>query len=247
MRPNHMGARSFISLEDHANLVARTLRRTLYAIAALLIVSLLVGSVGAQGFPISLGFGTGLPMPIGQTDIVTVTVTNIVNSTIQLTFLGLRFEWDLANNFFIGNNSEKGAVLAATEQIIYSIPVTVPGNVTLGTHRLSAYVTYRVNNKGKWTGVLAGWWVTDLQMAYAPTTQAPTSTPSAAPPSSFSLETVGALAAVVAIGLFLERGHISRFVSKYRKTKTPSAGPESEKPKDEKQEQVEKKEAEEDL
>jgi hypothetical protein len=224
------------------SLVARTLRRTLYALAVLLIASLLVASVGAQGFPISLGFGTGLPMPIGQTDIVTVTVTNIVNRTVQLTFLGLRFEWDLANNFFIGNNSEKGAVLAATEQIIYSIPVTVPGNVTPGTHRLSAYVTYRVNNKGKWTGVLAGWWVTDLQMANAPTTQTPTSTPSAAPPPSFSLETIGALAAVVAIGLFLERGHISRFVSKHRKTKTPTAMPESEK-----REQVEKKEKEEDL
>jgi hypothetical protein len=225
------------------NLVAGTLRRTLYAVAVLLIASLLFGSVGAQGFPISLGFGTGLPMPIGQTDIVTVTVTNIVNNTVQLTFLGLRFEWDLANNFFIGNNSEKGAVLAATEIITYSIPVTVPGNVTPGTHRLSAYVTFRVNNKGKWTGVLAGWWVTDLQMAYAPTTQTPTSTPSA-PAPSFSLETVGALAAVVAIGLFLERGHIIRIVRKYRKTKTPSAVPESEKPKDEKAEQVEKKEAE---
>ena len=222
----------------------RKLKRALYALAALLILSSLIASAGAQSFPISLNFGIALPVPIGQTRIVTVTVKNVVSSTVQLVFVGLRFEWSLPNTFFIGNNSQKGAILAAAQQIVYNIPVTVLGNVTPGTHRLSAYVTYRVNNKGKWTGTLGGWWVADLQMAYAPITQAsastPPSTPSAAPPSSFSVETVGALAAVVVIGLFLERGRINRFVNKYGKTKTPTATPESEKPKDEKQEQVEK-------
>jgi len=203
-----------------------------------------MASAAAQAFPISLNFGTGLPMPIGQTPTVTVTVKNLVNTTVQLVFVGLRFEWSLANTFYIGDNSEKGAVLAAGEQIIYSIPVTIPGNVTPGTHRLSAYVTYRVNNKGNWTGTLAGWWVADLQMAYPLTQQSQTPTPNAAPPPSFSLETIGVLAAVVAIGLFLERSRISQIVNKYRKTKTPSAGPESEKPADEKPQPVEKKEEE---
>jgi hypothetical protein len=233
------------------SLVVRKLKRALYALAGFLILSSLIASAGAQSSPISLNFGIALPVPIGQTRIVTVTVKNIVSSTVQLIFVGLRFEWSLPNTFFIGNNSQKGAVLTAAQQIVYNIPVTVPGNVTPGTHRLSAYVTYRVNNKGKWTGTLGGWWVADLQMAYAPTTQAPTSTPTptprpSAPPPSLSLETIGALAAVVVIGLFLERRHISRFVSKYRKTKTPTAMPESEKAKDEKPEQLEKKEAGED-
>jgi hypothetical protein len=225
------------------------LKRAPLALVGLLILSSLIASAWAQSFPISLNFGIALPVPIGQTRIVTVTVKNIVSSTVQLIFVGLRFEWSLPNTFFIGNNSQRGAVLAAAQQIVYNIPVTVPGNVTPGTHRLSAYATYRVNNKGKWTGTLGGWWVADLQMAYAPTTQAPpststpTSTPSAAPPS-FSLETAGALAAVVAIGLFLERGRISRFVNKRRKNKTPSAGPDSEKPKDEKPEQEKKGEDE---
>ena len=120
------------------------MRRALYALAVLLIISSFTRSVAAQGFPISVNFDTTLPMPIGQTNIVAVTVKDIVNSTVQLTFVGLRFEWDPPENFFIGENSEKGAVLAAGEQIAYSIPVSVPANITPGVHRLNAYAVYRV-------------------------------------------------------------------------------------------------------
>jgi hypothetical protein len=220
------------------------LRRKLFALAALLILSSFLASVGAQAFPISLNFGTALPMPIGQTDTVAVTVKNVVNSTVQLTFVGLRFEWSQPNNFFIGGNSEKGAVLAAGEQIIYPIAVAVPGNITAGTHRLSGYVTYRVFQKGNWTGVLAGWWVADLQFAYPQAQQSQTATGGGSPQTFTTLETVAVLAAVVAIGLFLERGRIIRFVGKHRASKPGLAEPEGEKPKTVEQKPADQKEEE---
>lgn len=188
--------------------------------------------MAAQGFPISVNFGTALPVPIGQTNTVAVTVKDIVNSTVQLTFVGLRFEWDAPNNFFIGSNSEKGAILAAGEQIVYSIPVTVPANITPGIHRLNGYVTYRLNQNGNWTGVLAGWWVADLQFAYPQTQQNQTTTGSeSSPQSSTAIETAGVLIAVVAIGLFLERGRIMRLVGKRGEPKTGPTEPEVEKSK----------------
>lgn len=184
-------------------------------------------------------------MPIGQTDTVTVTVKSIVNTTVQLTFVGLRFEWDSASNFFIAANSEKGAVLAAGEQIVYPIPVVIPGNITPGSHRLSAYVTYRVFNRGNWTGVLAGWWVADLQLAYPQTQQSQTATGGQSQQTFSTIETIAVLAAVVAIGLFLERGRISRFVGKHRGAKPGPAEPEGEKPKPAEQKPADQKEEEE--
>jgi len=209
------------------------LRRTLYTLASFFLLSSVLASAAAQGFPISVNLGTALPMPIGQTNTVAVTVEDIVNSTVQLTFVGLRFEWDLPNNFFIGGNSEKGAVLAAGEQITYSISVVVPANVTPGTHKLSTYVTYRMLNQKNSTGVEAGWWVADIQFAYSQTQQSQTATVTG-PQQSFSAETIGVLVAVVAIGLFLERGRIKRLIGKFRATSPAPAQPEGEPPVGEK-------------
>lgn len=143
-------------------MTVRALRKAIFSVAALLVISSLTGTVAAQALPISVNFGTALPMPIGQTNTVAVTVTDIVNSTVQLTFVGLQFEWDPPTRFFIGGNSDKGAVLTPGQQIVYSIAVTVPPNVTQGVHKLSAYVTYRVLSSNA-TGVLAAWWVTNIQ------------------------------------------------------------------------------------
>jgi hypothetical protein len=208
-------------------MIVRTLRRAIIAVAALLILSSLTGPVVAQAFPISVNLGTALPMPIGQTNTVAVTVTDVVNSTVQLTFVGLRFEWDSPNNFFIGGNSDKGAVLAAGEQITYSIPVVVPANITPGSHRLSTYVTYRMLNQKNSTSVQAGWWVADMQFAYPQTQQSQTAT-ATGPQQSFNAETIGVLVAVVAIGLFLERGRIKRLIRKSRTTGPTPTQPEGE-------------------
>ena len=233
-------------------MIVQTLRRAILAVAALLILSSLTGPVVAQAFPISVNLGTALPMPIGQTNTVAVTVTDVVNSTVQLTFVGLRFEWDLPDNFFIGGNSEKGAVLTAGEQITYSIPVIIPANVTPGTHRLSTYVTYRMLNQKNSTSVQAGWWVADIQFAYSQTQQSQTATVTG-PQQSSNAETIGVLVAVVAIGLFLERDRIKRLIGKPRATSPTPAQPEGEPPVGEKPPVpekppvVEKKEEEEDL
>jgi hypothetical protein len=208
----------------------------------LLVLFAFVVPAAAQGLPLSVNLGTGLPMPIGQTSTVAVTVTNIVNTTVQLTFVGLRFEWDKPGNFFIGANSEKGAVLAAGEQIVYAIPVQVPGNTTPGTHRLSTYATYRMLAQGNWTGVLAGWWVADVQLAYPQTQQGSQIQQSrtatgAGSQQPFSIETIGVLIAVLAIGLFLERARIKRLLRRPQGAKPEPTEPESREPEAAKKEE----------
>ena len=163
-------------------------------------------------------------MPIGQTTTVSVLITDVSNSTVQLNFVGIRFEWSSTDRFFIGANSEKGAVLAAGQQITYSIPVQLPTNVTPGTHNLIAYVSYRWFENGSWTGVLAGFWVSSVPFAFpqvasqssAATTAAQPTQPSQPMFNTTTLETAAVLILVVAIGLFLERHHVGKLFGKVK-------------------------------
>ena len=164
--------------------------------------------------PISLGFASTLPLIIGQTSIITVTVTNIVNNTVELSFLGVRFEWDKPPSWYVGGGSDSGAALSPGQQVNYQIPIAIPSNVTAGTHRLTTYVTYRWLRDGNWTGLIAGFWVTDFPFAYAAQTQSA----QGGPLQSSNMETIAALVIVVAIALFLERGHIKRLTKKVRAT-----------------------------
>jgi len=190
-----------------------------YEFAILLIALSFITPAVAQAAVISLTFSTSLPMPIGQTTTVSVVITDTSNSTVQLNFVGVRFEWSSPDKFFIGANSEKGAVLSAGQQIVYPIPVQLPSNVTPGTHNLIAYVSYRWLKSGTWTGVLAGFWVSSVPFAYP---QVVSQTPAMSTTqqttqqmfSSTTLETAAVLILVVAIGLFLERRRIGKLVKK---------------------------------
>jgi hypothetical protein len=184
-------------------------------------------------------------VPIGQTPTIAVTVSDISNSTVQLNFVGLRFEWNGPSTFFVGGNSDKGAVLTPGQTISYAIAVTVPGDVTPGIHRLSGYATYRVLSQGNWSSVRAGWWVADLAFAYPQTLQSPPQGQSSTGPTqqSFSTETetVGVIVVIVAIGLFLERGRVRRVI---RRPKAPTkaepvetAKPESQEPEPRREEE----------
>jgi hypothetical protein len=194
----------------------------------MLIVSFLMVSVAAQGFPIDVHMSADLPLqsfPIGQATRVLVNVTNLVDSTVQLEFVGLRFEWNAPTRFFIGGNSDKGAVLAARQQLTYPINVDVPNNATPGTHKLSAYVSYRWIERGNWTGILSNTWVADVQLAYPQTQQSQTT--QVGPVQSPSLGTIGALffIAAVVVLLYSERGrlfHKSRGPTKRERTKSRS-------------------------
>ena len=206
------------------------LKTCIFALAVLVILSSAIASGSGQApYPISLSFAsTALPLTIGQTVTITVTVTNIVNSSVQLTFLGLRWEWNTPPGWFIGGSSEKGVLLAAGQQVTYSIATAIPSNVTVGTHKLIAYVTYRSSMNGNWTGLFAGFWVTDFPFA---SSQAPTAVGGGVLQTS-NLETIIVLVLVVAIALFMERGHIKRLAKKFRKTSPEELAqtkPESEK------------------
>ena len=227
-------------------------------LVVLLTMCSLISSAYGEARPITVGLSAGLPLAIGQTQTVTVTVTNIANSTVQLTFLGLQFIWNKPDFFFVGGNSDKGAVLAAGQQIEYPILVQVPSNVTEGTYVLGTYITYRWLNGGNWTSVLSGWWISHIPVAYAQsqaTAQSQVTAETQATPQTqtetqnqvvrqvglvgiFSSETILALFAIVGVGLYLERGNVRRVVHKYRKPsgKSTPAKPGANKPPPEEEE-----------
>ena len=150
-----------------------------------------------------------------------MTVTNIVNSTVQLSFLGIRFEWNKPPSWYVGGGSDSSAALSPGQQINYQIPIAIPSNVTAGTHRLTTYVTYRWLRDGNWTGLIAGFWVTDFPFAYVAQTQSA----QGGPLQTSNMETLAALVIVVAIALFLERGHVKRLTRKVRATQPEQPTP----------------------
>lgn len=184
----------------------------------------------AQGRPINVGLAAGLPLPIGQTSTVTVSVQDISNSSVLIVFVGLRFDWNKLGDFYIGGNSEKGAILAATQQVTYKIPVAIPDNVTPGTCKLTTYVSYRLSVGGNWTGAVAALWASDVPLAYPKTQSQQTGTQSQVQTQStsgqgrtqqtYSLLTYGivAIAAlVIIVGIALYIGRVRR-VEENRKT-----------------------------
>jgi hypothetical protein len=197
--------------EEEQNWLPRvmTVRSVFYALATLLVVSSLVTSAAGQATAIYVTLSIGqTALPIGQTDIVDVTVRNVVNSSVQLFFVGLRFDWNKPTSYFIGGNSDKGTVLALGFQITYPIPVQVPGNVTPGTYKLNTYVTYSWFTNGSWTTKLAALWVASVQLAYPQTTQQSQTTQAAqATQTTFqsgpnpSLRTVAVVASVAVVAV----------------------------------------------
>jgi hypothetical protein len=159
-------------------------------------------------------------------------------------------------SFFIGSNSDKGAVLAAGDQIKYPILVNVPGNVTEGTYTLITFVSYRWFKGGNWTGVIGAVWVSNMPLAF-PASQVSTTSETGligmlANNQTSGLATIAVLVAVVAIGLFLERRSIRGLVGRFRKpsydlaTSGQSAKSEREKPRvDRKKKEEERKAREE--
>jgi hypothetical protein len=82
------------------------MRGTLYALVTLLVVSSLVASAAAQETAVNVILGIAQnALPIGQTGLVDVTVRNIVNSSVQLFFVGLRFDWNKPKFLLFGTLS----------------------------------------------------------------------------------------------------------------------------------------------
>jgi len=202
------------------------MKKAVCALALLLMVCLVVAPTAAQPPPpVSVGLGLSQPLPIGQSSTINVTVTDVANSTVQLVFVGLQWEWDARSTFYVGQNSDKGAVLSSGEQITYIIGVPVPDNVSQGTHKLSTFVAYRWFTRGNWTGTLEAWWVTGVQLAF-PQAQSQTATVQG-PQATSNLQAIAVLIAVVAIGLYLERGRIRRVVQKHQEASPEPAKSES--------------------
>lgn len=156
------------------------------------------------------------PLQVGRIYTVTVTLTNIINSTVQLQFVGIHFDWDNPTVFYIGGHSGDIAILGAGEKITYNIPEGIPSNVTSGTHKLFTLVKYRLLEGGNSTTVLNWYWVHDVQITT--NTQSPVAQPTtpAGPQQSFTPETIAAVVAATAIGLYLERDSVKGLFRKRR-------------------------------
>jgi hypothetical protein len=188
------------------------LRSTVYTSVTLLILFSIICSTAAQTAPLTVNLDVALPLLIGQIPTVRVTVKDVGNISVQLVFVGLRFEWNPSDFYFIGGNSEKGAVLAIGEEITYPIPVQVPVNTTEGIHKLNTFVTYRLfeQKEGNWTALLAASWPLDVVIANPQSQVRSQTATQAAPQQKYNLVTYGiialaALVAVIGITLFIAR------------------------------------------
>ncbi len=199
-------------------------------VIVLLIFFSIIASATAQGKPINVGLAAGLPLPIGQTSTVTVSVQDISNSSVQIMFVGLRFDWNKPGDFYVGDSSDKGAMLAATEQVTYKIRVAVPDNASAGTYKLTTYVRYRLSVRGNWTSAIGANWVSDVPLDYPKTQSQQTSIQSQAQSQStseqggtqqtYNLSTYG-IAAIVAlviiVGIALSIGRVRRLEGKRKR------------------------------
>ena len=93
----------------------------------------------------------GKKLPQGASSSIEITITNVSNGTMQLWFVGLRFDWMKPNVFLIGSGSERNKTLERLESISYSIAFSVPENVSLGLHEAIVLVDYSVRLNGEWS------------------------------------------------------------------------------------------------
>jgi hypothetical protein len=187
-------------------------------LAAAILVSILISSVAAQRSPVNVKVDVTQPLQIGQINITTVTITDVSNTTVQLFFVGIHFEWDTV--WYIGGHSAEGALLNPNEQISYTISIGVPANATAGVHKLYTIVKCRWLQGGNWTSEYDQYWVEDVQVGGTSTTQStPTGPSQTLPPNAIIL-----IISATAIGLLLERHRIRQALGKLKKREDEPAG-----------------------
>ena len=182
---------------------------TVALVALCLLYTASIASAQSVGVSVNATFS---PQPqLGAFSTATVTVSDAGNTTVQLSFVGVHFEWSSPTVWFIGGHSGEGAVLGTGENISYNIAVAVPANETTGTYKFYILVKYRTQTStGNWTPETDLFWVQAVQIG---TSQASSQTPQG-PPETFSPETIALLVVAVGAGLFLERDSVKSLFRK---------------------------------
>lgn len=179
-----------------------------FVIFAILLFLTAASPVVAQGSAVGVAIVVPpQPLQVGQIYIMTITLTNIINSTVQLEFVAIHFDWDKPTIFYVGGHSGDIAILGPGEKITYNIPEGIPSNVTSGTHKLYTLVKYRLEGSNS-TTVLNWYWVDDVQITTNTESSAAQPAAPAGPQQSFTPETIAAVVAATAIGLYLERDSV---------------------------------------
>jgi len=110
-----------------------------------------INSLENKAYIINWQWVDGKKLAQGKSSSIEITITNISNGTMQLWFVGLRFDWMKPNVFFIGSGSEKNKTLERLESISYSIAFSIPENASLGLHEAIILVDYNLKLDNGWT------------------------------------------------------------------------------------------------
>lgn len=96
---------------------------------------------------LDLRWKDGSALPPDSTSVLDITVTNLFESSFNLVFVGVRFDWMQEGIYVYGDGSEKSHELASKKSHTFSIIFNIPQNVESGTHNVFIAVVYQINGE----------------------------------------------------------------------------------------------------
>ena len=117
-------------------------------ILSLLIFGVIDGAcANTNNFELDLRWKDGNILPPDSTSVLDITVTNLLESSFNLVFVGVRFDWMQEGIYVYGDGSEKSYELASKKSYTFSIIFNIPQNVEAGTHNVFVAVVYQINGE----------------------------------------------------------------------------------------------------
>jgi hypothetical protein len=118
-----------------------------------ILVSLLIfGAIdstyaNSTNLELDLRWKDGNALPPDSTSVLDITVTNLLESSFNLVFVGVRFDWMQEGIYVYGDGSEKSHELESKKSHTFSIIFNIPQNVESGTHNVFLAVVYQINGE----------------------------------------------------------------------------------------------------
>ncbi len=96
---------------------------------------------------LDLRWKDGNALPPDSTSVLDITVTNLFESSFNLVFVGVRFDWMQEGIYVYGDGSEKSHELTSKKSHTFSIIFNIPQNVESGTHNVFIAVVYQISGE----------------------------------------------------------------------------------------------------
>lgn len=121
----------------------------------IVILSLCFFLTSSQGQETALSirwsWNDGPALPQGkESSSVTMTLSNTGKQSLKLEFVGLHFAWMRNDTYVYGGGSEKNNTLSQGQSITYTIPFGIPNNLTAGSYKCYAYISYYAGTDSSW-------------------------------------------------------------------------------------------------